>query len=83
MGLPCSLYPNSTNVQDGVWAATGGGESPTSLFKQGVDKLANSFTNMTESLPVFPWLRVAEVGFLQVLTGKTLFHLYKSTVVLF
>lgn len=68
---------NSTNVQVGVWAATGGGESPTGLFKQRVDELANSFTKMTQSLPVFPWLRVAWVEFLQALTGKIQFYLCK------
>lgn len=71
MGMPCSLY--STNVQVGVWAATGGGESPTGLFKQRVDNLANSFTKMTQGLPVFPWLRVVEGEFLHALSGKTLF----------
>ena len=35
---------NCTNVQVGVRAATGGGESPTGLFKQRVDEPANSFT---------------------------------------
>lgn len=33
-----------------MWSATGGGESPTGLFKQRVNKLANSFTKMTPSL---------------------------------
>lgn len=33
-----------------MWSATGGGESPTGLFKQRVNKLANSFTKMTPNL---------------------------------
>lgn len=49
----------STNVQDGMWSATGGGESPTGLFKQRVNKLANSFTKMTPSLAALQQLRVA------------------------
>lgn len=57
VGMPCCLYPEGTNVQNGVCVATGE-ESPAGLFKQRVDKLANSFTNMTQSLPVFLWLRV-------------------------
>lgn len=59
MGMPGCLYSDSTNVQCGVWAATGGGESPTALFKQRVNKPANSFTKITHSMSVFPWLSVA------------------------
>lgn len=78
----CSLYSRRTNAQVGVWAATGGGESPTGLFKHKVDKLANSFTKMTQSLPVFQWLRVAEVEFLKVRTGRIPFYYYEGVNIL-
>ena len=77
MGMPRSLYFSSTNVRDGVWAANGGGESPTGLFKQMVDKLANSFTKMTQSLPVFSMAN----GWLDG-TGNIQFYRYKGSIVL-
>lgn len=47
----------TSNVQAGEWAATGGGESPTALFKQRVNKLANSFTKITHSLSCFSMVK--------------------------
>lgn len=52
--VACSARRNGLQERKrsaGVWAATGGGESPTALFKRRVNKPANSFTKTTEGLP--------------------------------
>lgn len=55
-----SLLLTAQMLRFGVWAATGGGESPTGLFKQRVDEPANSFTKMTGYLFFFGYEEVEE-----------------------